>query len=758
MANLLWLQGGACWGDASSFLNADGPNACDLVTDFGVKVLWRPSFGMEPGEGLRRMLKDVLDGAIILDVLVFEGAVVEAPNGAGEWHRFAGRPMKDWVADLSRAARHVVAIGGRACFLGEGYRSGAGLPPINVPGRPDHDRVAQIVMGLVGGRGAALALDDLQRSERLVAMPAIESGHRGARLSYEPARRGPMIHSPRNHVLWNRRASRTREAGQTLAPGAALAAAADEALPTGERAERLVETAMALQAQPGTAEHLLGALKLYKTALKLCPPDDALLRARIQARRATALQAVAETGTERLEQARDAYLEVLPVLAAQGEPAEVAEAEMNLGLVLQSLASANKARIVDAMAAYQRSLRTFEAKTYPAEYAILQNNLATCFLSTPVADERSKMRVALAVESFEAGLKAVSPIDYPVEHAMLRDNLAAAPQHASTSHALADNPAAPEVRDEVLSSRAAARTPRRVDVRRRAACVAACLAENGRPPDALPVLGIVLDGHGRRGEDGTVWGGEFLLADHARSQRLACFKPVPMPGAAQTIRQPWRSLYAHLTAEMSWAELTMNFGELEVMQWLDASERGVLDVLIGKDIDTPLSTSCGRLFDAVAAALGLCRELQSYEGEAAARLESIVDRTALEGEGEEFAYPFIFPNLEGADIPYVDPRWMWNALLGDLGLATPPGVIAARFHRGLAKALTEMAVRLKGRGFDTVALSGGCFQNQVLLGETGRRLAAAGFTVVSHAVVPANEGGLALGEATGRLMAAGGRG
>ena len=721
MANLLWLQGGACWGDASSFLNADEPNACDLVTDFGVKVLWRPAFGVEPGDGLQRMLKGVLDGAIVLDVLVFEGAVVEAPDGAGEWHRFADRPMKDWVADLRKAARHVVTLCGRAPVLGEACRPFAGPPPINIPGRPTHDRIAQIVIALASGRAADVAPDDIRRSKAFV------SGT-GGRLSYGLGCRGPARPPPRSLVPWSRRASGTHGAQMALPPRTALAAAAEEALPAGERAEILVEAAMALQACPGTAEQLLGALKLYKTALKLCGPDDALLRARIQVRRATALQAIAEPGAVRLEQARDAYLEVLPVLAAQGEPAEIAEAELNLGFVLQSLAAANKARIVDAMAAYQRSLRTFDARAYPAEYAVLQNNLATCFLSMPATGERSNLRDALVVQSFEAGLRAVSAIDHPVEHATLQTNLVAALPDAPTRNVLTDKLNAPE------------------------AC--ARPAQNGRPLDAPPVLQIVLDGYGRRGDDGTVRGGEFLLADHATSQRIACFKAVPMPGAIQTIRQPWRSLYAHLTAEMSWAELTMNFGDLEVVRWLDGSERGVLDVLIGKEINTPLASSCGRLFDAVAAALGLCRERQSYEGEAAARLEAIVDRAALEAEGEDLAYPFTFPNPGGADIPYLEPKWMWNALLGDLVLATPPGVIAARFHRGLAKALTGMAVRLKGRGFDTVVLSGGCFQNQVLLRETDRRLAAEGFVVLSQTAGPANEGGLAPDQATERLMAA----
>src|SRR6202789_1544633 len=93
MANLLWLQGGACSGNTMSFLNAEEPSACDLVTDFGIKILWHPSLGMELGDNLKTMLRALVAGEIPLDIFVFEGTVVQAPEGTGEWNRFAGRPM-----------------------------------------------------------------------------------------------------------------------------------------------------------------------------------------------------------------------------------------------------------------------------------------------------------------------------------------------------------------------------------------------------------------------------------------------------------------------------------------------------------------------------------------------------------------------------------------------------------------------------------------------------------------------------------------
>jgi hydrogenase maturation protein HypF len=291
--------------------------------------------------------------------------------------------------------------------------------------------------------------------------------------------------------------------------------------------------------------------------------------------------------------------------------------------------------------------------------------------------------------------------------------------------------------------------------------VASCLAENGRPLDAAPVLGIVLDGLGW-GDDDTIWGGEFLQADYRASNRLATFKPVAMPGGDAAAREPWRNLYAHLTAEMSWAELTMNFAELALYRDLAGRPRAMLDAMIGTGTNAPKASSCGRLFDAMAAALGLCRERQAYEGEAASRLEALVCERTLREEDEGLAYPFTIPNLPGSHLPYIEPLAMWRAILGDLILATPAPVMAARFHKGLAKVIAALAVKLARKDdadpprFDTVALSGGCFQNKLLHEEISARLRAAGFSVLAHSVVPPNDGGLALGQAAiaaARLLA-----
>ena len=291
-----------------------------------------------------------------------------------------------------------------------------------------------------------------------------------------------------------------------------------------------------------------------------------------------------------------------------------------------------------------------------------------------------------------------------------------------------------------------------IQVQHHHAHAAACLAENGRALDAPPVLAIVLDGLGY-GAEGAIWGGEFLLADYHRFERLGTFKPVAMPGGAQAAREPWRNLYAHLMAEMGASAFAMNFSELPLFAALSAKPLAAIDAMIKASVNSPKASSCGRLFDAVAAAVGICFDRQAYEGAAAARLEAIVSQDTLINEGEELAYPLPIPNLKGSNLPYVEPLAMWNAILGDLILQTPAGVIAARFHKGLAKAIAAMTLKIARRDedevprFDTVALSGGCFQNKVLFEQVAARLEAQNFNVLAHSRTPANDGGVALGQA-----------
>ena len=258
---------------------------------------------------------------------------------------------------------------------------------------------------------------------------------------------------------------------ETLLAAAAEAARDDTASPA-ERAQMLMELAMGLQRRPKTPEHLRSALGLYDEALALCPQEDALLAARIAARRATALQALPGEDSAAIEQARVAFEQVMPVLARLGGPAELAEAEMNLGLCLQHLG-----RLREAIAAYQRALRTFDARHFPAEFAILQNNLATAFLST-----KSPVSEALAVQSFEQALKAVSLIEHPAEYAMLQNNLGNALQSVASSHALDNHLRALDAYDEALKVRTRATRP--VEYANTLANKANCLWTLGRVAEA----------------------------------------------------------------------------------------------------------------------------------------------------------------------------------------------------------------------------------------------------------------------------------
>ena len=196
----------------------------------------------------------------------------------------------------------------------------------------------------------------------------------------------------------------------------------------------------------------------------------------------------------------------------------------------------------------------------------------------------------------------------------------------------------------------------------------------------------------------------------------------------------------------------MNYEALELFRLLAAKPRGVLDSMLQTGVNSPLASSCGRLFDAVAAAVGVCFDRVAYEGQAAIEFEALADSHTLLHEDDELAYPFGIPRLKASNLPYIEPLAMWQALLGDLILHTPAGVVSARFHKGLAISITRMVDKLSRHESPdmpvrTVALSGGVFQNQVLLVQVVTRLEDLGFTVLTHRVLPANDGGLSLGQA-----------
>jgi len=281
------------------------------------------------------------------------------------------------------------------------------------------------------------------------------------------------------------------------------------------------------------------------------------------------------------------------------------------------------------------------------------------------------------------------------------------------------------------------------EVQHHHAHIGACLAEYGLPLDMKPVLGVVLDGLGL-GDDTTLWGGEFLLADYRSYRRLAHFRPVPMIGGTQATREPWRNTYAHLQLALGWEWVKKKFGELALIRYLTEKPLKNINVMIEKKLNSPLTSSCGRLFDGVSAALGVCRESVSYDGQAAVELEALA-APVFDKEAKD-RYPFRQRTNNGLIV--IDWGVMWEALLKDLQSGIEPSVIAARFHRVVIMAVAETAWKLSlAQKIDTVVLSGGVFQNRLLLEGVSSWLQGRGVTVLIAEKTPVNDGGLSLGQA-----------
>lgn len=263
-----------------------------------------------------------------------------------------------------------------------------------------------------------------------------------------------------------------------------------------------------------------------------------------------------------------------------------------------------------------------------------------------------------------------------------------------------------------------------VAVQHHHAHVAACIGENGWARDAGKVVAIVADGLGL-GEDGTVWGGEIMVADYLGYQRMMHLRPAPLIGGDAASRDPWRNLLARLDQ----AGLCTVADEI-----LGDYPRDTLRLAAASGLNAPLSSSVGRLFDAFAAALGIAPSRQSFEGEAAMHLEAL----AQGGRGEP--YPFSVENNE------IDPAPMFVQWAKERHLAPKPEDMAFRFHAGLAEALAQAGREVMAKkGAKAVALTGGCFQNALLLDLVVKALGDV--PILLHRKTPANDGGIALGQA-----------
>lgn len=262
--------------------------------------------------------------------------------------------------------------------------------------------------------------------------------------------------------------------------------------------------------------------------------------------------------------------------------------------------------------------------------------------------------------------------------------------------------------------------------------IASCLAENGINEK---VIGVAFDGTGY-GIDGKVWGGEFLLADYMSFKRVAHLAYLPLPGGERAIQEPWRMALSYLA---SFSESKIEDLDLEVLHKRKDQEVEIILKLVRSRFNSPLTSSMGRLFDAVSALLGIC-EKSTFEGQAAMELE-----TAMDGNTKDY-YPFLYQQEEGCQT--INPSPLIRGIISDLKENKSLGYISSKFHHSIVTMIVDICHTLRDEwGLNRVALSGGCFQNNYLLSQSIKKLMNTGFEVFYHQKIPSNDGGLALGQA-----------
>jgi len=265
--------------------------------------------------------------------------------------------------------------------------------------------------------------------------------------------------------------------------------------------------------------------------------------------------------------------------------------------------------------------------------------------------------------------------------------------------------------------------------------IAAVMVEHAVPPGER-VIGFAFDGTGY-GTDGAIWGGEVLIAGYERFERSAHLRYIPLPGGDAAVRKPCRAALAHLwAAGIEWAP------DLAPVQNTTPEELTVLHRQLERNVRCVPASSMGRLFDAVSSLLGV-RHIASYEAQAAMELEHLADAHMLHGGITEGVRPYRFDPV-GDEI---DAAPVLRAMIDDLRGGGAAGPIAAGFHLAVAELIADTADRLRDEtGIERIALSGGVFQNVLLLRLTRAALAARQLQVLTHSLVPPNDGGLALGQ------------
>lgn len=271
---------------------------------------------------------------------------------------------------------------------------------------------------------------------------------------------------------------------------------------------------------------------------------------------------------------------------------------------------------------------------------------------------------------------------------------------------------------------------RSIGVQHHHAHIASCMADNGLRDR---VIGVALDGTGY-GTDGKIWGGEFLVCDFAGFQRAAHLSYIPLAGGDSAVRQPWRSALAYLEASFGAEAASL---PLPLFNVVPPKQIAFVKTMLSRAIQTVDTSSCGRLFDAVASILGIRHET-TYEGQAAIELEAAA-------ANDEKSYPFEFT---GNEVFQIDLRNTIRSLTKELLDGTQVPAISARFHRTMARIVMETCLRIREQsGLNRVCLSGGTFQNLRLLDHSVNGLRELGFEVFVHHRVPPNDGGLSLGQA-----------
>jgi len=286
--------------------------------------------------------------------------------------------------------------------------------------------------------------------------------------------------------------------------------------------------------------------------------------------------------------------------------------------------------------------------------------------------------------------------------------------------------------------------------------IASCLADNGWRPEDGPVIGVAWDGTGY-GTDGRIWGGEWLVADYRGFERVGHLEYLPLPGGEAAIRNPYRIAAGYLMAlGLPLIPLPSPSFPLPLSS-LSSAELTLIRQQVERGLNTPLTSSAGRLFDAVSALLGVCQRV-TYEAQAAIELEQVASCPGLlawTGKLQVASYPRDVNRLDGKWVVRLRP--LFEALLAELGRGRAVPEISARFHRTMAALIVEMCHCIrKDTGLRTVALSGGCFQNRLLFSQAVAGLREAGFEVLVHRQVPTNDGGLSLGQAAIAQFAHGG--